>query len=83
MLVEVHGIKRNISFTRKEGTSINGTTIYVEHLENGVEGCMCEKLFLNASTFGDIASKIKVGDMVTIDFNRFGKVESLNIQEKK
>lgn len=83
MLVEVHGIKRNISFTTKDGTNINGTNIYVEHLENGVEGCMCEKYFLNGATFSDISSKIKVGDMCVLNFNRYGKVAEIIIQDKK
>ena len=51
MLVTVVGVKRNVSFSTKEGVSINGSNIYVEHLENGVEGYMAEKYFLNATTF--------------------------------
>lgn len=81
MLVEVLGIKRDINFKTKEGVTINGTNIYVDHLENGVEGCMCEKFFLNGATFD--ASKIKVGDMVILNFNRYGKIAEFIIQDKK
>lgn len=81
MLVEVHGIKRGISFTTKDGNTINGTNIYVEHLENGVEGCMCEKFFLNSNTFD--ASKISVGVMLDLEFNRFGKISNFRFHDEK
>ena len=73
MIVEILGIKRYVSFIPKDSKDkIEGTNIYSRHLENGVEGYMCEKFFLNAKTFD--TSGLKVGDELDIQFNRYGKV---------
>ena len=82
MIVEVLGIKRYVSFTPKESSEkIEGSNIFVKHLENGVEGYMCEKFFLNAKTFD--SSVIKVGDELDLQFNRYGKVANFTRLDSK
>lgn len=80
MLVTVVGVKRNVSFSTKEGATISGSNIYVEHLENGVEGYMAEKYFLNATTFD--SSNIVVGDTLNLEFNRYGKIAAFHKETK-
>lgn len=80
MLVTVVGVKRNVSFDTKEGVNISGTNIYVEHLENGVEGYMAEKYFLNHATFD--SSAVQVGDTLNLEFNRYGKIAAIRKETK-
>lgn len=80
MLAHVVGIRRNVHFDI-DGRSYDGTHIFVTHLENGVEGCMAEKYFLNSATFD--TSWIKVDDDIDIQFNRRGKIATFNKWDKK
>ena len=76
MLVKIVGIRRNFSFLTKDGKEISGSNIYITRDQEGVEGLMCEKYFLN-SKFD--TTPLKPGVDIELFFNRYGKVDSYHV----
>ena len=69
--------KKKISFTSKDGHEINGANLHINYEENGVEGLAAEKFFISAVKFN--ANDISVGDTINVLYNKYGKVEKVEI----
>ena len=69
--------KRPISFTAKDGKEIAGTTLYLGYETKGVEGMAAEKVFISAEKVP--TNDIVVGSEVNVHFNRYGKVEAIDV----
>ena len=78
MIVNVVGIRRNFSFKTPDGNSISGSNLYVQHPQEGVEGLLTEKFFLNDKF--DI-SVIKPPCEIEIFFNRYGKIDTFRLHK--
>lgn len=66
---------RFCDFTARDGTPIRGTQIYVTREDRGVEGLVAEKYFLSTR----ITYQPNVGDVITILFNKYGKVADIRL----
>lgn len=78
------GYKRN-DFTSKEGAAITGYTIYLSYPATGPEaqGMVAEHIYMTDAKLarcGLDAGKFKIGAEVTVQYNRFGKPDSLTFQ---
>lgn len=67
---------QKVEYTTKDGVNIKGLNIFVSYLDENVVGECCEKFFLNQKVI--IPENIKMGDTIIINFNRWGKVESIS-----
>ena len=79
MIVNLVGIRRNVKFTPKDGSEISGTSIYVTHENEGVEGLMTEKFFLSSNKFN--TNGLKVPCVLDLQFNRYGKIDGYSLVE--
>ena len=80
MLFKVFGI-RPVNFTdSSSGNLITGTTLYLGCKNDYVTGMETSKVFVKNSID---CSKLKVNDMVNINYNQYGKVDSLSLVENK
>ena len=75
MFVDVFGVQL-VDFSNLNGDVIKGTNLFVAYPYDGVVGLRTDKLFIKQSID---CSRIKTGDRLDISFNRYGKVDSLNI----
>lgn len=78
------GFKRN-DFVTKEGVTITGYNLYLTYPATGAEaqGMVAEHVYMTDTKLakcGLDAGKFKVGAEVAIQYNRFGKPDSLIIQ---
>ncbi len=67
---------QKVDYTTKDGVNIKGVYIFVSHPDENVVGECCEKFFLNQKVV--VPENIKIGDTIIINFNRWGKVESIS-----
>ena len=69
--------KKAVSFTADDGKEISGTRLYIGYEAKGVEGMATDKVFVSAAKMpkGDIV----VGSEVNIHYNRYGKVEAIDV----
>lgn len=75
MLVDIFGVQL-VDFSNQNGEVIKGTNLFVGYPYTHVVGVKTDKFFIKQSID---CSKIKPGDSVDLSFNRYGKVDSLNI----
>lgn len=67
---------RSTNFTAKEtGEVISGKTVFVLYEDEKVEGFAAERIFLKESLLAHYQPVLK--DIVDIQYNRYGKVESI------
>ena len=78
MVVTVVG-KSQVDFIAKDGSNIKGTNLFVNHLDEHVDGLKAEKFFIKASID---CSDIKAGDTIDILFNQKGKVDTIRKSNK-
>lgn len=68
---------RPSSFTGNDGQVVTGKNIYLtEPLEQG-EGLSADRVFVTDAKINKWTYKPKVGDQVTVLYNRFGKCDSI------
>lgn len=67
--------KRPVSFKSDDGKDIIGTTLYLGHEEENVDGMSVEKIFISAAKMPK--NDIVVGAEVDVIFNHRGKVEGI------
>lgn len=74
---------REVKFTSKDdGREIRGKSIFATYkLDAPGVGEGCDKLFVSDSAWFDLPYQPKVGDEVSIIYNRYGKVASF-LKEK-
>lgn len=75
-MYEIVGI-RVVDFADRDGNQIKGRKIFVTSQDDNVDGLLTDSFFLSAGSFGGIS--LKVGDIVDIRFNRYGKIASISV----
>lgn len=75
MIVKVIGIQK-VNFKSTTGDDIRGTNLFVGYPNDYVEGLKTDKFFIKNSID---CSNVKPELTLDINFNRYGKVESLSI----
>ena len=80
--MKVIGIQKNVSFNY-DGTNFQGLNLYTSEEKNGVEGFVTNKFFINKDKpiYKD-AIEVKLGDEISFNYNRFGKPETLFIENE-
>ncbi len=69
--------KKTMRFTSKEGRVIDGTSVYLTYEKDGFEGVIAEKFFIPSVKMK--SSDFKVGDILDVTFNRYGKIDSVSL----
>lgn len=75
--MKVVGI-RKVDFTAKDGNRISGVSLFGSYpiTKNG-EGYSVDKIFLSDKKMADCGYFPEVGDEIIVNYNRFGKVDSI------
>lgn len=76
--MQVVGIRKS-SFKGNNGEAVTGFNIYVLFDQNGVDGQAADRFFVMPHKFVNGVIP-KPGDIVVVYFNRFGKVQSCEVQ---
>lgn len=74
------GVKET-KFTGKDGNLVTGNTLYLTFPLNSKlgQGLACESIFMSTSKISQLEFKPAPGMVVEVLFNRFGKVQTLNL----
>lgn len=75
--MKIEGI-RNVSFTAQDGNLVEGKTIFCSYpiMKNG-SGLGFEKFFLSKNKLSRLDFDLTIGAEVGVNYNRFGKVDSV------
>lgn len=73
MILKIIG-RSEVSFTDDKGRDVRGVSLYVLFPDERVDGQKAEKLFCKQG----IADGVKPGDVVQVNFDMRGKVESIS-----
>jgi len=77
MRVKVIGISK-VDFKPKDSdNSIKGTNLFISQEREGVQGVFAEKQFIREAV--QIPAGLKVGTIIDLSYNRYGKVDSINL----
>ncbi len=68
---------RSTRFTAQDGKEISGVSLYVTFEDSHVKGLACDRLFISDNKLGALVPT--VGDCVTVSYNKYGKIQSLEI----
>lgn len=70
---------RNVDFTAQDGNRIVGVSLYCSYgiTKNGA-GCAVDKIFVSENKLREVMYLPEVGDDIVVNYNRFGKVESIS-----
>lgn len=74
-----------MSFTGKDGSAVEGITLYItEPLDpkRGGQGESAERIFLSTAKVANLGFNLTVGQDVTLYWNRYGKVETLKLLDE-
>lgn len=73
--------KRPSGFTTKDGTNIEGVTMYLAEVMHspGAEGKSAERVFLSKQKLASLDFIPAVGMEVDVFYNRFGKVATIRL----
>ena len=76
--MKIIGYKRN-DFTSKEGAVITGMNLYLAYPVAGpeAEGMVAERIDVSDGKLAKCGYKPRVGDEVTVVYNRYGKPEAI------
>ncbi len=76
--MKVVGIKHS-PFTTKDGKDIDGYNIYATSPipKDRGDGFTCDRLYLSADKLSRCGYKPKLGDEISVMYNRFGKPETI------
>lgn len=69
--------KKILNFTTKEGNVIDGCTYYITYEEKNVIGVTTDKVFVSTAKLD--GTLINVGDVIDIFYNKFGKVDKVEV----
>lgn len=78
-MYEIVGKKRVDFKPKNSDDRVDGLTVYVTYEEDKVQGLATDKIFLSTTKFGDMFSDLKVGTLIEISYNKFGKVDSVHV----
>ena len=80
--MEVTGIKV-VSFKGQDGKPVQGVKLYViDHTVHVLAGVACDSLFLSSfllDKLGLTPDDFKVGDKLTVFYNKYGKIQAVSI----
>lgn len=80
--MEIIGIKV-VSFKGQDGKSVQGVKLYViDHDVPVMAGAACDSLFLSRfllDQIGMTSDDFKVGDRLTVFYNKYGKIQSVSV----
>lgn len=76
--MQVVGIRKS-RFKGNDGEDVTGFNVYVTFEMAGVDGMAADRLFVMPNKFVNGAVP-KPGDIVVVYYNRFGKVQSCEVQ---
>lgn len=74
---EVVGYRRSSFKPQDSNDTITGTTLYLQQEVSGVVGFACERIFVSEKKMGTYVPAL--GDRVTVSYNRWGKVDSIEV----
>ncbi len=77
MMYTIVGIKRHDYVSKKDGKRKLGTTLYMTFEERGIDGIGVLEEYLNDG-FVD-TSELRVGDILRLFYNRWGRVEAYEL----
>lgn len=63
------------TFTFEDGKSVNGFFLFLAEKRPGVTGTACERVFVSTPKLNGYLPVI--GDNITVNYNRFGKPQSI------
>lgn len=67
-------------FKGEDGTEITGMNIYCSYpINKGGEGVACERLYVTDAKLERCGYVPSVGDSVVVQYNKFGKVASIEL----
>lgn len=72
---------QHMDFDTKEGTHIDGTTLFVTNPIDPRRGTgdEAEKIFISSAKLKELSFSPSVGDNIEVLYNRYGKVRTLNL----
>lgn len=70
---------KEVSFTAKDGSEIEGMTIYFSYGDPKVNGVAADKMFLRNEKLRGLEWSPKVGDEFQPLYNRYGKVDTVEV----
>lgn len=73
-MAKLVGFERK-SFSFEDGNKVSGYYLHTEDTVSGVTGFFVDRSFISDSKLGDY--KPKLGDEITIQYNRFGKPQAV------
>lgn len=80
--MEITGIKV-VSFKGQDGKAVQGVKLYViDHDVPVMAGVACDSLFLSCfllDKIGMTPDDFKVGDRLTVSYNKYGKIQSVSV----
>ena len=80
--MEITGIKV-VSFKGQDGKTVQGVKLYViDHDVPVLAGVACDSLFLSCfllDKIGMTPDDFKVGDRLTVFYNKYGKIQSVSV----
>lgn len=74
--------KQMIDYKNKDGKEIKGMKLFVASDKKGVEGVFAESVFVSSTKMeqcGITFESIKVDDIISIYYNRYGNVETIAV----
>ena len=75
--MKVMGFRRSNS-TPKDGPLVTGINIYVSYPVTGEgEGMVCDRIYMTDDKLAQCGYTPRVGDDVTVNYNKFGKPASV------
>lgn len=80
MLVTLQGF-RSLDFKTNNGEQVKGTQIFVSFDDETVTGKMTDKLFVRPEI--KLPENIKPNDVLSLQFNMKGKVQSIRLEQEK
>ena len=75
-MYEVIGIQHRKYFN-KQGREVEGYNLFVAYDEKDVSGRACMREWVATDVMGD--SGVSVGDMVDLNYNRYGRICSIKL----
>ena len=75
--------KQCVDYQNKDGKQIKGLKLWLAYEKKGVTGVAADPIYLSQSKLDECGinpDEIKIDDLVTVFYNRYGKVESIAVQ---
>lgn len=64
-----------VRYTNKDGKEVNGVRLHLTFENPKTDGLCCDSVYMKT----DVAKGVNVGDVVRIFYNKYGRVEFVNV----